>query len=116
MVSVLTLRIFRMWYSMGWVTVRNFRYSSNSSHLQKEIFPFGDTLADSGACVVRLWSASRKEWRLVVVDDFLPLEVSDPSYLGKVCSLVGIHELCSARSSYALTHIRKTQVVACMRR
>uniref|UniRef100_A0A0G4F3V6 Calpain catalytic domain-containing protein n=1 Tax=Chromera velia CCMP2878 TaxID=1169474 RepID=A0A0G4F3V6_9ALVE len=47
--------------------------AADSSHLQREIFPFGDTLADSGLCVVRLWSEGRKEWRLVVVDDFIPV-------------------------------------------
>uniref|UniRef100_A0A0G4H3I4 Calpain catalytic domain-containing protein n=1 Tax=Chromera velia CCMP2878 TaxID=1169474 RepID=A0A0G4H3I4_9ALVE len=34
----------------------------------REVFPF-DTFRETGACIVRLWSESEREWRLVIVDD-----------------------------------------------
>uniref|UniRef100_A0A0G4FKU1 Calpain catalytic domain-containing protein n=1 Tax=Chromera velia CCMP2878 TaxID=1169474 RepID=A0A0G4FKU1_9ALVE len=49
----------------------------------KDIFPLGDTLRESGAVVVRLWIPSLKEWRLFLVDDYLPFKGMGIAYRGE---------------------------------
>uniref|UniRef100_A0A0G4IFP0 Calpain catalytic domain-containing protein n=1 Tax=Chromera velia CCMP2878 TaxID=1169474 RepID=A0A0G4IFP0_9ALVE len=39
--------------------------------IEKETFPLGDTLRDTGAVVVRFWSSCLHQWRLVLVDDLV---------------------------------------------